>query len=180
MGGVATGAWVRDIDSLIEDAFSGRDLTAEEVQAIAEHVAAAGFDPIYMVSAGKRLEGVAWQGQILARNTELPTAEVHYLRHVIEGAEWPARTTLDEYQASVAVMARSMKSGVAVGTYNGRQMISLVGRTGAQRGPRGANWMLVEYRVRTRHWSTAFQIREGLPYLEDDEARKDLRWIRTP
>lgn len=177
MGGVATGASVRDIDSLIEDAFSGRELTAEEVQAIAEHVAAAGFDPSHRVAAGKRLIGIIWQGQTVQRQTSIPTAEAHYLRHVIVGREWAGGTSLEQYLESAAAVARNPSSGVFISHYDGRRAIGIVGDTPVPRGIFGAPLTLVEYRVMTRRWTTAFQLQEGIDYLVRQN-RKDFRWLR--
>lgn len=168
-----------DIDVLIEDAFAGRELTAQEVRTLAAHVAAAGFDPTWMIQAGEQLEGMRWHGRILVANTRLPPAETHYLKHVRQQEEWPVGTTLDRYQEDAAAVARDTRAGVFVSRYQGKETIGVIGRTPENaRGPGGFALTLIEYRVKTRHWSTAFQVRSGLEYLESDSSRKAFRWLR--
>lgn len=178
-GRSGVGVRLADIDALIEDAFAGRELTAPEVQAIAEHVAAAGFDPAWMVQAGEQLEGMRWRGRILTADTRLLPAETHYLKHVRQQEEWPPETTLDRYQRDAAGVARDPAAGVFVSHYQGKETIGVIGRTpDTARGPSGFVLTLIEYRVRTRYWSTAFQVRSGLEYLERDSGRKAFRWLR--
>lgn len=167
------------VSVLIEAAFAGRKLTAAEVQVIAEHVAAAGFDPGYLVPAGYELAGMPWRGRTLDAITPLTRAEVHYLKHVRLQREWPIQTTLEGYQQGAAAVARSPESGILVSRYQGKETIGVIGPTPEEmRGPGGFPLTLIEYRVRTQYWSTAFQVAKGLDYLENDAGREIIQWLR--
>lgn len=166
----------RDVDELIEAAFAGERLNAAEIQRIAEHIAAAGFDPTLLVPAGSRLIGIEWQGRQLRRQDQMPTAGAHYLRHVVARQEWPVGTTPETYEASVASIAEQPESGVFINRFLGHRSVGVVGRSGVWYGPEGAEWMLVEYRVAVGHWTTAFQVRRGLGYIEQ-QRREGFRWL---
>ncbi len=55
--------------------------------------------------------------------------------------------------------------------------VAIVGRSGRWQGPRGFDWMLVEYRVSSGHWATGFQLRDGLFFFAP---RRIKRWLRLP
>ena len=73
----------------------------DELAEMLLYAAQAGFDPNALERAGGRLNGLIWQGRTLTARDLLPPAIAHYLRHTVSVQEWPAGTTLEEYEASV-------------------------------------------------------------------------------
>lgn len=130
-------------------------------------------------SGASRLAGLQWQGRILRRSDRLPAAEVHYLRHVLHGDEWPSGTTLDQYLTSIQAAVGSPQAGVFLSRYGGEQQISFIASSGRWRGPRGSDWILVEYRVSRSHVVTVYQP-PTLEEIERHRLRSDMRWLRRP
>ncbi len=144
------------------------------------HVAQAGFDPQARERAGGRLAGVWWQGRALRGSDRLPPAEAHYLRHVVVGQEWPPGTTLAEYLRSIRAVILDPQSGLATRRYEDKAwQLTIVGRSGCWRGPGDGDWIMVDYRLDTGHWMTAYQ------FSGDPDARvlvkgSEVRWLRRP
>jgi hypothetical protein len=160
-----------------ELATTGRDATPAELAAIREHVAQAGFDPTALERARRTAAGAVWKGQVVRPGDFLAPAVAHYLRHVVVEPQWPRGTSLDDYVRAAAAVVVSPESGVIVSYYQGTLQIGFVGRSGSNRGPAGHGWILVEYRLATGHWTTAFQLeRESLT----DPRRTGTRWLRLP
>ena len=176
MGGAVS--WADEV--ILAAATGGRRLTRAELEAVLEHVARAGFDPDARERAGGRLEGLLWRGRVLRGSDLLPPAEAHYLRHVVACQEWPPGTTLDDYLASIPRVILDPRSGVLISQYQGKAGTSrsCVVRRSSE-NPKGRIWILVEYRVATGHWMTAFQPKTGLAYF-DDPRRGNKRWVRRP
>ena len=148
-----------DEDRLILEAASGaRALTADEVAGIVGHVAGAGFDPA--VHRGRT------------------AAERHYRKHVVDFQEWPDGTSLASYLASIDAVVRDGRSGLFTSRYRGAYQLGIVRRTYDLRGPRGLEYVLVEYRLDVGFWVTAYQI-VGLRDLQGPP-RTELRWLRQP
>lgn len=171
-----------EVHQLIIDAAAGaRQLTAGELRRVLAHVAHAGFDPNATEQARGRLAGIEWQGRILRGSDRLAPAEAHYLRHVVVRQEWPVGTSLSEYLRSIEQVVLDERSGVLVGQYqvDGNWQLTVVRRSGSPRGPGGFDWIVVDYRVATGHWVTAFQPEEGIERIQGGE-RKDSRWLRPP
>jgi hypothetical protein len=158
---------------------SRRFPSEEEVSAIRERVAGAGFDPQPLERAGGRAAGVIWGGRTVAPGDRLPPAVAHYLRHVVNGNEWPARTTLRQYLRSLREIVRDPSGGVLLSRFHGAWHVSFVRRSGTLRGPEGYEWVLVEYSIGLGHWVTAFQLRLGLAELEKP-FRESSRWWQPP
>ncbi|MBI4504048.1 MAG: hypothetical protein HY691_00815 [Chloroflexi bacterium] len=106
--------------------------------------------------------------------------EAHYLRHVCAQQEWPEGTTIERYVESLRQTVSDPASGAFLSRYFSHVQVGFVGRPGRWRGLGGADWLLVEYRVDLGHWTTGFQPRRGLLYLEQDKKREGLRWLRPP
>lgn len=170
---------MRDVESLIQDAFSGHPLSTEEVQAIAELVAHAGFDPRRRVSASRAIAGIVWQGQRVEAGHRIEVNVAHYLKHVVVQREWPLGTTLATYEANAASAAQNPGAGVFISSWQGNHTIGVISYAATARGLRGSGWVLVEYRVISRHWVTAFQPMNGLDYVYRP-GRARLQWLRHP
>ncbi|MCX6023663.1 MAG: hypothetical protein NTZ05_18405 [Chloroflexi bacterium] len=170
------------IDALILEAATGvRTLTSAELDEVLRRVAQAGFDPNAVERAGGRLSGLQWQGRTLRGGDMLPPAEVHYLRHAVHTVEWPDGVTLQEYVQSIEQAIRSATANVFTSRYAAREwQLGVVAPSGRWRGPDGGDWILVEYRLSTGHWTTAYQIPGGDPRLEIGRhaQRGDVRWLR--
>lgn len=168
------------IDSLIVAAATGsRVVNPEELERVLQHVAAAGFDPHASEQVRGRLAGAVWKGVVLTGRDRLPPAEVHYLWHVVAQREWPAGTTLADYEQSIREVILDPSSGVFVSRYQGAWQIGMVRRTAGLRGPNGFPWVLIEYRLATGHWVTAYQPVLGLRVLRHP-GREGLKWLRRP
>jgi hypothetical protein len=107
-------------------------------------VAAAGFDALPRTRAGGRLSGVLWHGRQLRGNDRLPSAEVHYLRHV---KEWPPETSLGSYVKSLADVVLDSRTGVLSSTLQDQAQLTFVRRSLELRGLLGNEWVRVEFRV---------------------------------
>ena len=172
----------RDAHRLILDAATDprRDLAPEELAGVLRHVARAGFDPHALERARGNLVGAPRpDGGRVRTGDRLPPAEIHYLRHVVIQDEWPAGATLAGYVASIRAVIADPASGVLVSRFQGVWQLTVVRESRELRGPRGRDWVMVDYRLRTGHWTTAYQLRGGLPQLEQSE-REDRRWLRAP
>jgi hypothetical protein len=165
-------------DQLILDAAEGRrQLTADELQQVLEHVAQAGFDPTPSVRA-KGLAGLLWQGRLLTGRDLMTSAERHFLRHVVRFQEWPPGTGLADYLSSVRDIILDPMSSVLVSRYLGSWQLGVVRESLHLRGPGGLDWVLVEYRVALGRWVTAYQV----PTLQDlhSPERTHVQWLRPP
>jgi hypothetical protein len=162
---------------IVEVASGARRLTAAEMDRVLRRVAAAGFDPHARETARGMLAGIEWRGRTLRGADRLPPMERHYLRHVLRVPEWPIGTTPDEYVASIQAVILDGTSGVYTSLYRDAPQLGVIRRSGALRGPEGTDWVLVEYRLETGHWTTAYQPLRGLLDLKGPE-RGALRWLR--
>ena len=144
---------------ILEAATGARPLTDEELQQVVDHVARAGFDPT--IRAGRT------------------AAMRHFSKHVEKQQEWPQGTTLELYLESIRTIVRDPYSGICVSRYQGAWQLGIVRRSGDFRGPRGFDWVLVEYRVEIGLWVTAYQAAEGLNELASPQ-RTEVRWLRRP
>lgn len=168
------------VTALINVAATGtRRLTPDELRRVLEHVAQAGFDPDAQERAGGRLAGTMWRGRILRGSDPLSPSEAHYLRHVERGQEWPTGTTLQDYFQSIRDVVRDSYSGVITSQFQGASQLTIVRRTGDLQGTLGFPWILIDYRVATGYWTTAFQPRKRLAVLRDPK-REDIVWLRRP
>lgn len=170
-----------DIYTMITEAANGeRVLSGEELTTIAEYVEEAGFDPTYQAQAGPRLDGLTWKGDPVYADTLLSPADSHYLLHVIRNGEWPEETTQEEYEQSIRGIVDDPNTGIMVSWYRDQGwQLSFARRSGALQGPRGYEWVVVEYNLYYDNWTTAFQPLRGLAYLEEPD-REDAKWLRNP
>jgi hypothetical protein len=164
---------------ILEAATGARQLSADELQQVSEHVAQAGFDPDARETVRGRLAGLAWKGRTLTGSDRLSPLEVHYLWHVVQLQEWPAGTTLEAYAESIRRVVLDPTSGVFIHRFYGAWQVGIIRESRDLRGPRGREWTLVQYRVSLGHWVTAFQPRAGLAELSKPQW-SDLRWLRRP
>lgn len=174
------GGDLSEADRLILEAATGaRQLTPDDFRHVLEHVARAGFDPNAREEVRGRLAGVVWRGVTLRGKDRLAPVEVKYVWHVLTRQEWPPGTTLAGYVDSIRKVILDDASGVFVCRYEGVWQLSVARHSADLRGPGGSDWILVEYRVATGHWVTAFQ---PVVALEDElrSAKRDsIRWLQT-
>jgi hypothetical protein len=165
---------------ILEAATRARDLSADELQRVLEHVARAGFYTATLTTAGGRLRGLVWRGRTLRGRDRLTPAEAHHLRHVVARRDWPAATSLADYLDSIRNIVLDPASGVLVSLLDGEWQLIVVRRSGTLRGPQGYEWVMVDYRVSVGAWMTAHQLGEGLASITDSPRRDNLRWLRLP
>jgi hypothetical protein len=169
-----------DPDQLIREAIElKRVLSDRELSIITDHVAQAGFDDANLERARGRLAGITWNGNVLKGSDMIRPAEAHFLRHVIAQQEWPPITDLATYLQSLRDVIEDPRSGLAVSRFQGAHQLTILRRSLNLRGPDGFPWVLVDYRVATGHWVTAYQPSDGLTVLQNPH-RTDLRWLRHP
>ena len=167
-----------EVHRLIVEAASGaRRLTSAELKRVTRWIADAGFDPDARETARGSLAGMVWRGRVLTGTDRLPPAERHFLRHVVQVQEWPGGTTLDDYIESVREIILDDASGVYASIYRGALQLGMIRRAGQFRGPEGADWVLIEYRLAIGHWTTAYQPSLGIRELAIPQ-RGGLRWLR--
>jgi len=167
-------------NQMIRDIAAGtRAPTGTDIAAIRAHIANAGFDPASSYLADRRVLGLPWSdGAAIEHGDRIPTAELHYLRHVVAQREWPPRTSPAEYVDSLRELADIPRTGILISEIPPFGWhVAIVGRSGRWQGPRGFEWMLVEYRVNSGHWATGFQVRDGLLFFI---SRRIKRWLRLP
>lgn len=103
-----------------------------------------------------------------------------FVKHVQKRQEWPPGTSLAEYIASIREVILDESSGIMLGSYLGLAwQLTFVRRSGPLHGPGGFAWVMVDYRVDTGHWVTAFQF-DGTPETVLFPSRRDVRWLRPP
>jgi hypothetical protein len=146
-----------DVDQLILNLGLGlRDPTGYDLDMIRWHVSQAGFDPHLSFDADRRVIGLQRTvGTTIQRDDQIPTDELHYLRHVIAREEWPSGTTQRQYEDSLRNLAARPQSGILVSEVPPFGWhVAFVGRSDQWQGTAGFAWMLVEYRVTMGHWTS--------------------------
>jgi hypothetical protein len=155
--------------------------TAEELARIARHIAGAGFDPNALERVrGNVVRTLRLRGEPMRPGDRLPPAEAHYLRHCVAQREWQSGTTLPGYPDSIARLLRDPASRFFVSRYQAAWQCGAIGPSRALRGPEGNAWILVDYRLITGHWVTAFQWGYGPEAVGDpvhDPRREEVRWL---
>jgi hypothetical protein len=158
-----------------------RQLTEEELTRIVRHIAAAGFDPNALERVrGNVVRTLRLRGEPMQPGDRLPPAEAHYLRHCVAQREWPSGTTLLGYLDSIARLLRDPASRFFVSRYQAAWQCGAIGPNRMLRGPEGKAWILVDYRLITGHWVTAFQWGFGPEAIGDpvhDPRREEVRWL---
>ncbi len=158
--GEAEGHSLAAADALILEAATGaRQLSPGELQLVLAHVAQAGFDP----RPDKR-------GRT--------AAEKHFQKHVLRREEWPPGTTLVDYLESARQLVLDPRSSVMVSRYAGHYQLAVIGASGAARGPGGAEWIVVEYRVGLGYWVTVLQPVDLDSEFLQRPGREQIRWLR--
>jgi hypothetical protein len=156
---IAGGALSSPDRLILESATGARSLSEDELRLVLSHVAQAGFDPI-----------------IYRRRS---AAEHHYQKHVVRQQEWPSETTLDDYLRSVRKVILDARSGLFTSRYQRAYQLGVIRPSSALRGPRGFDYVLVEYRLDLGRWVTAHQVARGLAEIQSPQ-RTELRWLRQP
>lgn len=159
-----------------------RLLAEEELARVVRHIAGAGFDPHALERARGNLVGALRpNGEGVAPRDRLGPGEIHYLRHVVVGREWPDGTTPEEYFSNAASIVRDPSSRIFASRYQGVWQCGFIAKNVLPWGPQGKAWIIVDYRLSTGHWTTVFQWGHGPENLADpilDARREELRWLR--
>lgn len=168
------------IDQLIMDGATGRRaLSNDDLRRITDHIARAGFDPLAAEQVRGALSGVLSRGRVLRGRDRLPPAERHFLGHVVQRREWPLGITLSQYLESIRAVIDDPTSGIVANRYLGEWSVAILRETRDLRGSGGNDWTLVQYRLGSGHWVTAFQPEAGLEELQKP-AWSNVRWLRQP
>ena len=85
---------------------------------------------------------------------------------------------MEEYIASIRQVILDPTSGVFTSRYEGTWQVGVARPSGVLRGPEGDEWILIEYRVETGHWVTAYQPRVSLAQELGSAKREQVRWLR--
>lgn len=157
---VAAGGLLPRVDQLILEAATGaRRLSGEELREVLEHVAQAGFDP-------------------RPDRRGRTAAEKHFRKYVIDQQEWPESTTFEQYLASARAVVFDARSSIMVSQYYREHQLAVIGPSGSMRGPKGGDWIVVEYRIGLGHWTTVFQPEDLHHDFIHLPARENVRWLR--
>lgn len=165
------------IDALVKKVQSGRQLSGSEINELSKRVSEAGFETrsYQRIRRKDRLAGVRYRGRRLQVGDRIPVDEFHYLKHVVVQNEWPQDTTKQEYIGDIKRIILDPHSDILYSEYLGMPQISFVGKS-RLRGSGGGVWTIVDYRIATKSWVTAFQP-EGLGAWQT-HGRSDARWVR--
>jgi hypothetical protein len=112
-------------------------------------------------------------------STRLPPAVRHWLLHVRVNREWPDGTTLLDYIDSIREVILGPDSGVFINEYQRELSVGFISESRHLRGPGGYDWILVQYRVSTGHWTTAYQPEDGLGHIARPNWGR-IQWLRGP
>jgi len=104
----AIAALVRDVGE------SRREIGDEELRRVREYLARETLVRPRQVDAHPDILGYPHprHGRPITADDTLDVQVVKYLKHVVEDAEWPGRTTVEGYLASLARVVRSERSAV--------------------------------------------------------------------
>jgi hypothetical protein len=167
----------RAVHRLILDAATdpARQLAAAELERVLQHIAGAGFDPLALERVrGNIVRLVRPDGREVQQGEYLPPAEAHYLRHCVARQEWPAGIGFAGYLAAIRQVIADPTSGVLVGRQYGVWQLTVVREARELLGPAGREWLVVEYRLRIGHWTTAHHLWRGLAQLDPPD-KEDVR-----
>lgn len=166
-----------EIATLFHQAFQGEGLGESDLGRLVDHIATAGFDPVSRQYSDPRLVGLRWRSQMLTESVIMSSAEVHFLRHVVARREWPIGTSLERYERSIGELIGDPATGIFASLYRGGQQFGFIRRSRELLGPEGLDWVLVEYRVKSGYWITAFQLNDVPGHLAKP-VRRNVRWLR--
>lgn len=179
----SAGAFRSEADRWIADVGSrARSVEPRGLQLVLEHVARRGFDPLAREPVRAGMVGQIWGGSPLRRGQWLSTGAAHYVRHVLAGREWPPGTGYQRYLDDIRRIVLAPDSGLLVSRFgDAGWQLTAVGNIAIVSEQIGSPWVMVEYRVATGYWITAFRLRHGLTpalYLEGDPRRTNRTWLR--
>lgn len=121
---------------LLARAAGGGGLTTEDMEHVLAHVLRSGFDPY-------TLERARGNTRHSVPERFASPEQIHYLRHVIVGREWPEGTTIQEYVETARRVVEDPNSGVFISRYGGTLQLGLVGTTPElSRGDNGQELLL--------------------------------------
>lgn len=165
----------------IQEAARGQWLPSSvDLVKIQEQVADAWYNLARDQRVPHELVGMRWNGRALQSRDYLPTDIVYYLKRVVQRQEWQPHYSFATYRASLREVMRDPTSGLLTSQYRDKGLhLSIVRQSGKLQGPGGFAWLLVEYRVATGNIATAFQVDDGLKYL-DRPGRSNKQWLRKP
>ncbi len=166
---------------LIQSTLREERASDEAVQQLRAHVASTGFDLASHTRVGRRAANARWQGRILTGAEQLPSADAHYLRHVVAGGEWPSGTTLSDYVDDLRAAILNPDGGILVEEVFGTLRLTFFSPSGERSGPNGGEWIVVGYSVDYGYWTTGFQLPGRIDaYLSRAVDRYTQRWLREP
>lgn len=175
--GVAKNAGNYSVDDLVRIAGVGlRELTDAEVTKIVHQVAKAGFESGGSQTVTKMLEGQVWNGRVHKAGDFVEPGVFHYLKHVKVQEEWPVGTSYDQYLDNLRDLTLDKNTGIIISNFDNNWQVGFVGESGKWRGPKGFSYVLLEYRVKYKHWVTGFQLDDFEALINKNHG--SLVWIR--
>lgn len=167
-----------------------RTATEDELRSVLEHVAGAGFDPGAREPVRGGMVGHRWRGLVLQPGAWISTADRHFLTHVEISREWPPGTTFEEWLDDIRRHILDPQSDVLVSRFQrashaagGSAQLAVIWQSDVVTEQVGSRWCMVEYRVETGHWMTAFRLRLGRTpsdHFFGDPRRTSQQWLRGP
>lgn len=161
---------------LIRVAIAGtRELTEDEIEKVVQHVAGAGFSPRQNVKLPKKYDGWSVDGTVYRQGDMVDNGIMHYLKHVVEGKEWPEITTYDAYLKD---LKRIINQGdILLNRYPGSEwQFSFIGDAEISKGLTDYDKIVVNYRVSQDYWMTGYHLRKTVE--ESIEKLLDQKWVK--
>ena len=170
-----------DLRSWISNLLStGRLPTSLDLHVIRQYAARSGFDPTATTRAGGRLSGLSWQGRILEGGDVLNVAEVHFLRHVVVGREWPTGTTMSEYVSSLTNAVRDDNGPVLLDVKLGVPRLTFFSQDRVSQLHGTTSWTLVGFDVHYGYWTTGFRTPVSPEQYRQHLSSSLRRWLHPP
>jgi hypothetical protein len=145
------------VDRLIAELVEKRrQASDQELAQILEHVAQADFSS-RSLPVDERLWGISYRGQILDRESRLPSVEGHLLKRIYVEEQWPEGTTIEEYVADLRRAVRHPQAQVWTYWHAGSPCVGILAPSHVQNVRQPQAHIFVVYDARFSRLRTGFQ-----------------------
>lgn len=142
---------------------SARVVEEDELERLVRVVQEQGWDPWEQREAGR---------------ISVDSGGVHYQKHVVDRQEWPVGTSRQDYDASIRRVIADRNTSILVSEYNDKPTLTFHGRAlPGEQGPRGRDYIVVDYSMAEARWTTAFQTDEDADTFIARSNRSGGRWL---
>lgn len=92
---------------------------------------------------------------------------MHYLRHAVQGNEWPVGTTVEGYYTNLQSVVLGKESRLIISELHNLRQIGFFSSEGV--------W--VDYRIKQGKWVTGMYL-DDINKVLTDPRRKNIKWLR--